>query len=154
VAEKIVVDVSLVGGLTPEARAAIRADALALFEAGVAENDPEKIEAAKRLLAQLSEAEAAGPAVERVAMTPEEEAQYAADQEEGAGQAAAEEMLRTNEATLRDRLRARVAESLELANKIENGTATPEERARAVVLALRGVVRLTVLELRELDETP
>jgi hypothetical protein len=57
-----------------------------------------------------------------------------------------------NRRAMSDALQARMQEALDLAVAIEAGTATAADQRRALVMCLRGIVRLTRLQLALLDE--
>lgn len=67
---------------------------------------------------------------------------------------AANEAANTNDATLRGRVDARLAELLVGADALEAGTLTAVEQRRLLALAIRTLVRLARLYLRRLDQAP
>lgn len=87
-----------------------------------------------------------------VPMTPAEQAQLDADQAAAAAAAQTAAQRQANAAAMRQSLHDRMQQMLDLANAIEGGTATPADQRIALVLCLRGTVRLTRLFGAELDQ--
>src|SRR5262245_24227905 len=86
-----------------------------------------------------------------VPMTPEEEMQLAADQAAAAAAVQVTAARRANADKMRLDLHDRLQEMRDLAGRVEDGTATAADQRRALVLCLRGTVRLALLNLVELD---
>src|SRR5262245_51435633 len=86
-----------------------------------------------------------------VPMTPEEVAQWQSDQQAAAAAATVTAAHTANSATMRLSLHDRIQEMRDLATGVEAGTATAADQRRALVLCLRGTVRLALLMLVELD---
>ncbi|MGH2714798.1 MAG: hypothetical protein ACRDM7_13115 [Thermoleophilaceae bacterium] len=122
--KRVVVDCSLVGGLTSETRERMKAEAAEAFARGVAENDEDMVAAARRAVEKLTAAEAEGPAVVVEDFTAEEEAARDAEETEAVARAKAEEQGRKEMAAL--------------VKKLEAGTASPEEQGAALARLLRG----------------
>lgn len=92
-------------------------------------------------------------AEERVAFTPQEAAQASVDAAALVAAAAAEAVLTANAGTIGASLEQKRSRALALADKLDANTATPAEQREALALCLRGLVRLTRLQLRLLDGT-
>ncbi|MGH2962311.1 MAG: hypothetical protein ACRDL3_08980 [Solirubrobacterales bacterium] len=122
--KRVVVDCSLVGGLTRETRERMRAEAAEAFARGVAEDDEDMVAAARRAVEKLTAAEAEGPAVVVEAFTAEEEAARDAEEAQALERAKAEEKERK--------------ETAALVEKLEAGTASAEEQGAALARLLRG----------------
>jgi len=85
-------------------------------------------------------------------MTPAEQAQLDADRAASAAATATAETQHANELALRQGLRDRLQEMADLANLIESGAATAADQRRALVLSLRGSLRLARLVNSQLDQ--
>lgn len=85
-------------------------------------------------------------------MTPSEQAQFDADQSSGAANSQALATRQANAAAMRQSLHDRMQQMLDLATAIEGGTPTPADQRLALVLCLRGTVRLARLVVAELDQ--
>lgn len=86
-----------------------------------------------------------------VPLTPEEEAERQEYQAEYAQREQEAEQLSNNEIQLRDGIKTVLQRMRELAQKVNDNTATPAEQRQALELCLRTCIRLAKLQLRELD---
>lgn len=134
-----------------------------LYAAALVVNDPrgEGPRAAARYITCLDMVAASEPGrktepVEQYFVPPSEEmeTQYAIDQLAGAAQMVAQAVVDGNRASMVTSLRDRRQVALDLADALEQGTATPAQQRQALALCLRGMVRLGRLHLNDLDAAP
>jgi hypothetical protein len=84
--------------------------------------------------------------------TADEETQRIADLSDWTADAEVQAVAHTNAETMRGHLQDDRAELITLAQAIEDETASEAEQRQALVLCLRGIARITRLELSHLDE--
>jgi hypothetical protein len=144
---KLVIDASVVGGLTIEQREKIEAEAKDAFVRGAKEGNEELVAAARRLLEQVAEAHEAGAEIIEVPLTAEEK------EDRAVREAAHAEALGAEEARTKEREKARtdlgttLAEVDKLATKVAEGKASEAETQKALAHALAGVTALAHLLL-------
>lgn len=145
-ADRVVIDASLVGGLTVEQREAQEAEALELLRAG-------KTEEAQAIITRLGEAYDAGAEVTVVPLSEAELAQHETDQAEGTAAAEAAASLVANETTMQKAVHDQIDKLVTAAERVASGNATATQQRDALVLSLQTTARLARLVLRELDQS-
>jgi hypothetical protein len=98
------------------------------------------------------EVDADYPQGHAVELTPEEESQLEAEQAAWAVVAEGHAVEEENAETMRGRLHDSLYQTLVLADAFEADTATEEQQREAIELCLRGLARVTRLQLTELDQ--